>query len=501
MLFSFSRQTVTTYDGDAFVLWVERQETARKKSLRDLDRVFNGHLLSSLACLFPVALPTATKQAFFPTLGSLPVPHLLGLPLDTSALSVDEGRLLGAKLSRAVREHRLTRIGCELPPGLSLKRPEAAEAFFEGIFLGSYQFHTYKTPVADPSVRIEVVFELCGIPVRERAGWTRLIERARALAAAVSLARDLVNTPSADMHPGRLVEVAEEIAARSPGCTCTRLSVDRMRELGMEPTLAVGRGSMHEPQGVHLVYRPKGRAKKRIALIGKAVTFDSGGLSIKTADGMMTMKIDMAGAAAVLGLFELLSSLKLPLEVHGIFLAVENMPSGSAYRPGDVVRAMNGKTIEVLNTDAEGRLTLADALSYAAETKPDVMIDLATLTGAAVVALGEEITALFSSDPRLEKALVRASVEADEPVCSLPLFAGYQTNIKSKVADLKNHAGRAGGAITAALFLSHFTNGIPCAHLDIAGPSYVEHEYRADMPYGGTGVGVRLLARYLQGLV
>jgi leucyl aminopeptidase len=499
MLFSFSSHSVQTYDGDAFVLWVEKRATARKALLRDLDRVFADQLLPSLERLFPV--DAGGKQQLIPTFGRVPSPQFLAVPVDASSLTIDAARLLGAGLSRAAREHHLTRIGLILPPSLSLKKALEAEAFFEGFFLGAYQFHTYKTPMADPAARMEVAFEICGVPSRERTLWSRLIDRAQALATAISLARDLVNTPSADMHPARLVEVAQEIAARSPNCTCTHLAKERMQELGMEPTLAVGRGSMHEPQGVHLIYRPKGRAKKRIALIGKAVTFDSGGLSIKTADGMMTMKIDMAGAATVLGLFELLASLKLPLEVHGIFLAVENMPSGNAYRPGDVVRAMNGKTIEVLNTDAEGRLTLADALSYAVQTKPDVMIDVATLTGAAIIALGEEITALFASDARLEKALLKASADADESVCSLPLHAPYQENIKSKVADLKNHAGRAGGAITAALFLSHFTAGIPWAHLDIAGPSFAEREHRVDTPYGGTGVGVRLLARYLQALV
>lgn len=501
MIISFSPQSITDYDGEAFVLWIEERAAARKSALRGLDRVFQGTLLSSLERLFPEEQRSAVKQVLLPSFGHLSTPHLLCVPLNTATMTVDGGRLLGAALARAIQDHHLTRVALLLPPSLTLKRPLEGEAFFEGLFLGAYQFHTYKTPVADPSVRIEAAIEICGIPVRERQGWIRLIDRARACATAISLARDLVNTPSADMHPGRLVEVAEEIAARSPLCSCTHLGVERMRELGMEPTLAVGRGSIHEPQGVHLIYRPKGRIKKRIALIGKAVTFDSGGLSIKSADGMMTMKMDMAGAATVLGLFELLPALKLPIEVHGIFLAVENMPSGTAYRPGDVVRAMNGKTIEVLNTDAEGRLTLADALSYAAETKPDVMIDVATLTGAAVVALGEEITALFASDPRLEKALLRASIDADEVVCPMPLYAPYMDQIKSKVADLKNHGGRPAGAITAALFLSHFTNGLPWAHLDIAGPSFVEREHRADTPHGGTGVGVRLLARYLQGLI
>mgnify|MGYP000207976890 CR=1 FL=1 len=242
------------------------------------------------------------------------------------------------------------------------------------------------------------------------------------------------------------------------------------------------------------------KTKKRIALVGKAVTFDSGGLSIKTGDGMMTMKMDMAGAASVLGVFQALPSLDLDIEVHGIFLAVENMPSGKADRPGDVVKAMNGTTIEVLNTDAEGRVTLADALSYAMTLEPDAIIDLATLTGACVVALGEEVSGLLSSDQKLSDRLLAAAKEAGEGLWPLPLYEPYQELIKSKVADIKNIGGRAAGAITAALFLQHFVGKTPWAHLDIAGPAYAEKETRSDTPFGGTGHGVRTLLRYLQNL-
>ena len=368
------------------------------------------------------------------------------------------------------------------------------------MFLGLYTFHVYKT--VSPAARIakDVQIDLLGLPAKEKAAWAKVIERARTLAEAIMLTRDLVNTPSGDMYPIRLADVAATTVAGVDGCSAQPLTAERMAELGMEATLAVGRGSLHESRGMHLTYKPKGRARKRIVVVGKAVTFDSGGLSIKTADGMMTMKIDMAGAASVIGLFKVLPLLKLPIEVHGIFLGVENMPSGNAYRPGDVVKAMNGKTIEVLNTDAEGRLTLADALSYAVTLKPDQIIDLATLTGACVVALGEEIAGLFSSDVTLAKGLLRASERAHEPVCELPLYAPYQELITSKIADLKNIGGRAGGAMTAALFLSHFVEKIPWAHLDIAGPSYAERETRVDQPVGGTGFGVRLLVRYLQGL-
>ncbi|MDP3793619.1 MAG: leucyl aminopeptidase, partial [Candidatus Uhrbacteria bacterium] len=308
-----------------------------------------------------------------------------------------------------------------------------------------------------------------------------------------------VNTPSMEMTPKKLAEVAQSLAKRGSGISIKILDAAKMEKLGMRAALAVGKGSQHAPVGMHLIYRPKGKIKKKIAVIGKAVTFDSGGLSLKPADGMMTMKCDMAGAAAVIGLFQALPDLAPNVEVHGIFLAVENMPSGTAYRPGDVVKAMNGTMIEVLNTDAEGRVTLADALSYAATLKPDVMIDLATLTGACVVALGEDISGLMSNDRKLAERLLLAAKQSGEGLWELPLFEPYQELIKSKVGDIKNIGGRSAGAITAGLFLSHFVNKIPWAHLDIAGPAYIEKETRPDVPYGGSGSGVRLLARYLQG--
>jgi leucyl aminopeptidase len=251
---------------------------------------------------------------------------------------------------------------------------------------------------------------------------------------------------------------------------------------------------------VHLIYKPRG-AKKKVCIVGKAVTFDSGGLSIKPADGMMTMKIDMAGAAAVLGLFKAIGETKPNVEVHGIFLAVENMPGGNAYRPGDVVQVMDGTTIEVLNTDAEGRLTLADALSYASTLQPDIIIDLATLTGACVVALGEEIAGLMTTDKKMSERLFTASRESGEPLWELPLYEPYMEHVKSKIADLKNIGSRGqAGAISAGMFLRPFVGKIPWAHLDIAGPSYTERETRPDQPYGASGYGVRLLMRFLQKL-
>lgn len=496
MQITYSTESAATYSGEVVCLVFDPKTMTRHRVIRTFDTAFKKRLLPTLESLLQGV--KAKKIVTLPTYGQVPVTSLVCVAL--TERGSDAYRVAGARIIREIRAVGAKRVGLVIPATFSLTKPEEAEAFLEGLFLGSYQFHVYKTVSPTDQLNKAVQIELCGIPVRDRAAWLRLIERARALADAIMLARDLVNTPSGDMHPFRLAEVAEEVVMGVEGCTAEPLSLEKMTELGMEATLAVARGSVHEPRGMHLVYRPKGRARKRIVIIGKAVTFDSGGLSIKSADGMMTMKIDMAGAASVIGLFKVLPTLKLPFEVHGIFLGVENMPSGNAYRPGDVVKAMNGKTIEVLNTDAEGRLTLADALSYAVTLKPDTIIDLATLTGACVVALGEEIAGLFSADSSLTKALLRAGEQANEPLWSLPLYAPYKELIASRVADLKNVGGRAAGALTAALFLTHFVGSVPWAHVDIAGPSYAEKETRPDLPFGATGFGVRLLVRYLQGL-
>lgn len=374
-----------------------------------------------------------------------------------------------------------------------------AEALAEGLLLSEYRFHAFhgkKRKDEKKPKRVTSLY-LCESDARILKRAAEGVGTALILANATCYARDLVNTPSSHMTPAHLAEEAKKIAGK--GISVKIMDKKEMERRKMNAALAVARGSQHDPVGVHLSYKPRG-AKKKIAIVGKAVTFDSGGLSIKPADSMMTMKIDMAGAATVLGLFKALSQMNVPVEVHGIFLAVENMPGGNAYRPGDVVTAMNGMTIEILNTDAEGRVTLADALSYAANLEPDAIIDLATLTGACIVALGEEVAALLSTNDKLAQKLLDAAHDTGEELWELPLFEPYAEHVKSKIADLKNIGGHGGGTITAALFLKPFVGDVPWAHLDIAGPSYIERETRPDQPYGATGFGVRLLVKYLENL-
>jgi len=420
-------------------------------------------------------------------------------------IELDAFRLLGARMIKSAKGPKVYEIAVAFPAvdagSLSLDR--AIEAFAEGVWMGAYRFHPYQKKESKTGEGVEI--KTVTIVIEQRSmveACTAAVREARVLSEATMLARDLVNTPSMEMTPARLAEVAKTVADTSDRIDIKIFDAQEMETMGMHAALAIGRGSQHAPVGVHLTYHPTSEPKKRIVFVGKAVTFDSGGLSLKPSDSMTTMKIDMAGAANVIGVFQALPLLAPDVEVHGIFLAVENMPSGTACRPGDVVKAKNGTTIEILNTDAEGRVTLADALSYASELKPDALIDMATLTGACVVALGEDVAGLLANDRPLADALLAVSRETGEALWELPLYQPYLPMIKSKIADVKNTGGgRGAGTVTAALFLQQFVaKRIPWAHIDIAGPSYAEKETRSDFSFGGTGFGVRLFLRYLQGV-
>ncbi|KKR97693.1 MAG: putative cytosol aminopeptidase [Candidatus Uhrbacteria bacterium GW2011_GWF2_41_16] len=374
-----------------------------------------------------------------------------------------------------------------------------AKAMAEGLWLGTYDFAKYKS-----SLKEKKFFPETWTFMTEHKTDIKLASKGLSLgemyADATIFARNLVNEPAQHMRPADLVAVTKAIVAASSKTISMRVfNRAQLEKKGAGGILGVARGSDHEPFLVHLVYKPL-HAKKRMVLVGKAVTFDSGGISLKPSDAMTTMKIDMAGAAAVLGVFSVLPDLELNVEIHGIFAACENMPSGKAIVPGDIVRIMNGKTVEVLNTDAEGRVTLADALTYALQQKPDVMIDLATLTGACVVALGEEVAGMMSNDRTLCDELKKAADRAGERVWELPLEPGYKKLLHSEVADLKNIAGRYGGAVTAGLFLQEFVEEVPWAHLDIAGPAFAEKPLNSYTKYGASGFGTRTILEYIRSM-
>ncbi|HXY43197.1 MAG TPA: leucyl aminopeptidase [Acidimicrobiales bacterium] len=377
----------------------------------------------------------------------------------------------------------------------ALSAATAAQAAVEGVGGATYDFSRYRSaerPAALSSVVLTVA------PTDEGAA-AEGVARGAVLADAVALARDLVNTPAADMTPSRMAEVAREVADRS-GLSLTVLDEAGIRAEHLGGLWGVARGSAEPPRLIKLTYEPDGpeaASAPTVAVVGKGITFDSGGLSLKSGDGMMAMKDDMSGAAVVLASLGACRAMGVKVRVIGIAPCTENMPSGTATKPGDVLTTRNGKTIEVLNTDAEGRLVLADGLALAAESEPDAIVDVATLTGACVVALGPEVAGLMGNDSRLVAALEQAAERAGEPVWHLPLPQSYKKLHESNIADMKN-IGRPGGpgALLAGLILEEFVGDRPWVHVDIAGPANTDEE-AFDQRKGATGFGVRTVVELL----
>jgi leucyl aminopeptidase len=317
-----------------------------------------------------------------------------------------------------------------------------------------------------------------------------------AVANGVVLARDLINAPSNEIYPETLARRAQQ-ELQPVGVKVTALDKKKIEQLNMGGLLAVNQGSARPPFFLIMEWKGGPKNERPIVFVGKGITFDSGGISIKPGPGMGDMKMDMGGSGAVIGAMLAVAALKIPHNVIGLIPTTENMPSGSAYKPGDIITFLNGKTAEIDNTDAEGRLVLADALSYADRYKPQAVIDLATLTGAIVVALGEIGTGLFGNNPALNARIREAADRTYDRVVELPLWEEYEELIKSDVADVKNSGGRAAGSITAALFLQHFIGDYPWAHLDIAGTG-MSTRVSGYVQKGGTGSGVRLLVDLVQ---
>ncbi|RMD85859.1 MAG: leucyl aminopeptidase [Candidatus Dadabacteria bacterium] len=371
-----------------------------------------------------------------------------------------------------------------------------AEAALEGFVLANYRFSKYRSGDEDEWPGPEEL-TVVAPPLAGRKG-RAVVERVQRVRDAVFLARDLVNETSSVKTPTFLAKTAKALA-REHGLRCEVWQGERLKKEAMNGILAVSAGSREPGALVQLHYVPKRRPKAKVAVVGKGITFDSGGLSLKPAKSMEWMKQDMSGAAAVLGIMKGVAQLGLPVEVRGYLAAAENMPGGGAQKPGDVIRFRNGKTAEVLNTDAEGRLVLADALCLAAEEKPDCIVDLATLTGACMVALGVRVAGVLGNDQGLVNALIRHGRETGETLWQLPLVEDYTEDIRSKVADIKNVGDGWGGTITAALFLRNFVGDVRWAHLDIAGPAFAEKPMPL-VTHGGTGFGVRLVLSYLSSL-
>ncbi len=382
--------------------------------------------------------------------------------------------------------------------------PTGLGAVADGAYAGCYRFTAHKSSTKGGAVRtgkagaagpdILIASAMTG------AGATAVVERAGILGRARDLARDLVNTPPNFLVPQSFVETVRAAVTASPGrITLSVLDDKALAKGGFGGIVGVGQGSVHPPRIVTMTYKPA-RAKGSIALVGKGITFDSGGLCIKTPAGMLTMKSDMAGAAAVAATVLAAAELKVPVAVTGHLCLAENMPSGSAQRPGDVVTMRNGTTVEIIDTDAEGRMVLGDGICLASEAAPDAIVDIATLTGAQMVALGPLVAGVMANAEDFRAEVVAAADRAGEPAWPMPLPPGLRKGLDSAVADIAHKADRWGGMLTAGLFLEGFVGeGIPWAHIDIAGPSFNEKGAHGATPKGGTGYGVATLLALVEG--
>ncbi|OGW16935.1 MAG: leucyl aminopeptidase [Nitrospirae bacterium GWC2_57_13] len=379
--------------------------------------------------------------------------------------------------------------------GLDLDGVEAGQALAEGSALGLYRFLKYKSKGNNNHAKeVKQITLLTEVAASVRA-LQKGVRTGEIIAAASCSVRDMVNHPSADMTPTVMASRARELAKKH------RMKVQvleraQIRKLGMGALLGVASGSAQPPKFIILEYR-RGGKKPFVVLVGKTITFDSGGISLKPPENMDRMKDDMAGGAAVLGALQAAAELKLPLNIVGLLPATENMPGGSALKPGDILTTLSGQTIEIINTDAEGRLILSDALTYACRYKPAVIVDIATLTGACGVALGNEAIGMLGNDDTYKQMLREAGERTGERVWELPLWKEYCDYIKSDIADMKNASGRAGGVITAACLLSKFVQKYPWVHLDIAAVALTDKD-RPYTPRGATGIGVRLLTQFLR---
>ena len=441
--------------------------------------------------------PKLNNTFLLPTYGKLPAQRLLLVGLGKNdEFTLDGVRQVSGTAIKAAKRIGIKKVTCELPP-TTLPAAEVTQAMVEGAVLGHYGFNEYKH--LKPEEATEVTALDIVIKDKARLGGAKAgVKIGQSVTEAVSFTRDLVNMPGGQATPSMIASQARAMARRpNAGLRVKVLSVPAMKKLGMNGVLGVARGSSQPPAFIILEYGRKSPGKDTVVLVGKGVTFDSGGISIKPSHDMDKMKYDMAGAATVLGAVRALAALR-PSNVHlvGLLPCVENMPGGRALKPGDILRCLGDKSVEVQNTDAEGRLILADALAYARRYRPAAILDVATLTGACVVALGHHAIGMMGNNRELIKRTEAAGDATHERVWQLPLWKEYGEAIKSDVADIKNIGNRAAGTITAAKFLEHFVGKTPWVHLDIAGVAWAEQ----NMPYtpkGASATGVRLLVELI----
>jgi len=468
------------------------------QGLSGLDRRMGGRLSDALASGDFKAGVGDRLAIYGPRDGDLTRVIFLGVG-EVDKLDDERIRELGGRVGREAARERRGQVALIVPGGSGLTPESATTLLTEGALLGSYTFDQYKTGGSKghgkPRLRILFARKVKGLAALRTSA-----KRAAAIAECQLIARDLSNDPPNVIYPESLAREARKMA-RSVGLKCSVMNVAEMEKRGMGAILAVGQGSIRPPRMIVLEHgaTPKRKKAGTLAMIGKGVTFDSGGLSLKTAGGMLEMKHDMSGAATVFGAMRAIALLDLPIHVVGILAAAENMPSHMAYRPSDIIKSGSGQTIEIVNTDAEGRLVMADALDLALKSyKPDAMIDIATLTGAAMVAFGPWATAALGNNDELIDELRVAGDVTGETVWPMPLLDVHTKSMRSKVADWKNSGGRDAGVSTAGAFLQGFVGDTPWVHLDIAGSGMTGNQTPLHIG-GGTGVGVRMLTEWVRG--
>jgi leucyl aminopeptidase len=439
----------------------------------------------------------ANEVLLYHTQGKIPAKRLVLVGLGKkNEVTLEAIRQALGSAAKRVRQAKVGSFAVALPTVVpdGMSWVEVAQAMVEGAILGSYQFTVYRTTATSEH---DVAGMRILIPQKDRLRQvTEGVRRGVATAEATVFVRDLCNHPSNVLTPTRVAREAKTIA-KTERISIKILEQKEMERLGMGALLGVARGSQEPPKFIILEYNgAKNKDERPVVLVGKTITFDTGGISLKPAENMEHMKADMTGGAEVLASIRAAARLKLPLRLISILPVAENMPGGRAMKPGDIVTTLSGKTVEVQNTDAEGRLILADGLAYAMRYKPAALIDIATLTGACVVALGQFAIGMFGSDQALKEQVRKSGQKAGERVWEMPLWEEYFEQLKSDVADMRNIGGRGGGMITAALFLSKFVGDCPWVHLDIASTDWSERE-RAYVPKGPTAIGTRLLVQYL----
>ncbi len=499
MNFAFVAGDATKARAEVVFLPVFDSELSSKKEPNELlvaaDKKTRGALLKLADA---EGFKARAEQVFvFQPQGKLPATRLVLLGLGSRATLTHETlRQAAGRAAKLAQRLKAKQLAFAVP---MLSELDAfIKAVVEGFELGAYSYGKWKSRKQELPVKLDRVQLYLPQGVKKQRSHDEMAAQGRLVAEATNWARDLVNEPPASLTPTALAEEAKAMA-KEAGLNISIGDRKKITELKMGMFLGVARGSVEEPRLVQLSYVPRDpeeAKRKPVVFVGKAITFDSGGLSLKPSDAMIDMKTDMAGSAAVLGAIKVVAKLKPSFPVHAFFGACENMPSGNAYRLGDVLTARNGKTVEITNTDAEGRLVLGDVLTWASELKPAAIIDLATLTGACIVALGHVYAGAFSPNDELFSDVQAAALNAGEELWRLPVSEYVRDVIKSEIADLKNAGDRAGGASSAALFLKEFVGDAPWLHLDIAGPSQSPRE-RGYYGKGATGCGVRTLVEFV----